>query len=92
MKEAPETAGRTLTAASPDRSAPPSAPPRVPDHELIRRIGRGAYGEVWLARGATGGRHGCPWTGFWANGTSRKTMPPDDGNWSRRYNREENWN
>ncbi|MBE0544053.1 MAG: protein kinase, partial [Verrucomicrobia bacterium] len=32
----------------------PYAPPRVPDHELLRRIGRGAYGEVWLARSVTG--------------------------------------
>ncbi len=30
------------------------APPQVPDHELIRRIGQGAYGEVWLARNALG--------------------------------------
>ncbi len=29
-------------------------PPRVPDHELLRRIGRGAYGEVWLGRSVTG--------------------------------------
>lgn len=29
-------------------------PPKVPDHEMLRRIGRGAYGEVWLARSATG--------------------------------------
>lgn len=31
-----------------------SALPLTPDHELLRRIGRGSYGEVWLARGATG--------------------------------------
>jgi len=27
----------------------------IPDHELIRRIGDGAYGEVWLARNVLGG-------------------------------------
>ena len=26
----------------------------IPDHEVIRPIGRGSYGEVWLARSATG--------------------------------------
>lgn len=29
-------------------------PPSIPDHELLRRIGRGAYGEVWLARNLMG--------------------------------------
>ncbi len=28
--------------------------PQIPDHEVLRRIGGGAYGEVWLARGVTG--------------------------------------
>jgi len=28
--------------------------PRVPDHELLRRIGEGSYGEVWLARNLVG--------------------------------------
>jgi serine/threonine protein kinase len=28
--------------------------PRVPDHELLRRIGEGSYGEVWLARSLVG--------------------------------------
>ena len=28
--------------------------PLIPDHELLRVIGRGAYGEIWLARTITG--------------------------------------
>ena len=29
-------------------------PLAIPDHELIRRIGEGSYGEVWLARNVVG--------------------------------------
>ncbi len=29
-------------------------PPIIPDHELLRVIGRGSYGEVWLARNVMG--------------------------------------
>ncbi len=29
---------------------PPAVPPLVPDYDLLRRIGHGAYGDVWLAR------------------------------------------
>jgi eukaryotic-like serine/threonine-protein kinase len=28
--------------------------PLIPDHEVLRVIGRGAYGEIWLARSLTG--------------------------------------
>src|SRR5215467_5074703 len=28
--------------------------PQIPDHELLCLIGRGAYGEVWMARNAVG--------------------------------------
>ena len=31
-----------------------SAPAEIRDHELIRRIGQGSYGEVWLARNVMG--------------------------------------
>ncbi len=34
---------------SQDRQAP-----EVPNHEMVRIIGRGAYGEIWLARSETG--------------------------------------
>ena len=32
----------------------PDARPVVPDHELLRQVGRGSYGEVWLARNVMG--------------------------------------
>ncbi len=44
----------TLTPASETMADTPLAPPAIPDHELIRRIGRGSYGEVWLARNVLG--------------------------------------
>ena len=28
--------------------------PRIPDHEVLRCIGKGSYGEVWLSRSLTG--------------------------------------
>ena len=28
--------------------------PIIPDHEVLRVIGRGAYGEIWMARTVTG--------------------------------------
>ena len=40
--------------SSPIRSIPGSQSPQIPDHELLRLIGRGAYGEVWMARNAIG--------------------------------------
>ncbi|MBI3852494.1 MAG: PD40 domain-containing protein [Verrucomicrobia bacterium] len=46
--------GSTMSPASEAIADTPLAPPVIPDHELIRRIGRGSYGEVWLARNALG--------------------------------------
>src|SRR5438093_28053 len=49
--------GRSSDAAdspSPQNSIAPIPPPAIPDHELIRLIGRGSYGQVWLAKNAVG--------------------------------------
>lgn len=43
-----------LGLAGPPRRPLPSGPPLVADHELVRCIGQGSYGEVWLARNAIG--------------------------------------
>jgi WD40 repeat protein len=43
-------------ASGQDSAASPDAVPpvQIPDHKLLRRIGRGSYGEVWLARNIMG--------------------------------------
>ncbi len=46
--------GELGSAGEQDPSALLHPPPRVADHELVRRIGAGSYGEVWLARAVTG--------------------------------------
>ena len=38
---------------APEHSVPTQLP-IIPDHEVLRVIGRGAYGEIWLARSLTG--------------------------------------
>lgn len=52
----PPAAIRTPNGAAPATGGLPGETPPfpVPDHALIRRIGKGAYGEVWLARNALG--------------------------------------
>jgi len=42
------------TTQSASRHADENGPFEVPDHELIRSIGTGSYGLVWLARSLTG--------------------------------------
>ena len=52
---APTTAGAAGAAAAPAAGAPVALP--IPNHELLRCIGKGAYGEVWLARDEIGSYH-----------------------------------
>src|SRR5215471_16798027 len=42
---------RTMVVTVPREDLPP---PSIPDHQLLRCIGRGSYGSVWLARNAMG--------------------------------------
>ena len=45
------------TGLIPNPRPPDNGAPCVPDHEMIRRIGKGGYGEVWLARDIIGSYH-----------------------------------
>ena len=41
--------GQPQGASAADAGSPAASRPRIPDHELLARIGEGAFGEVWLA-------------------------------------------
>src|SRR5947208_10863145 len=43
------------TAEDLSEPAPSRSLPRIPDYQMLGRIGRGNYGDVWLARNITGG-------------------------------------
>jgi hypothetical protein len=52
-----DTSGRlpeTGSTPGPASSRPEVPPFAVPDHTLLRRVGKGSYGEVWLARSGLG--------------------------------------
>jgi Tol biopolymer transport system component len=57
----PQESQRTEADSSSGPGRPPDnrprrsqSPPGIPDHQLLRLIGRGAYGDVWLARNVMG--------------------------------------
>src|SRR5437588_196703 len=52
LQQLPRACGLCRIAAIPEQVS--AQIPIIPDHELLRVIGRGAYGEIWLARTVTG--------------------------------------
>src|SRR5439155_18071182 len=54
VPEAPTPPNPSGVLNTPSLQHSTTPPPSVPDHELLRRIGGGSYGEVWLARSKLG--------------------------------------
>jgi serine/threonine protein kinase len=54
MSAAPVLSGPVARSAAPGLG---DGVPAIPDHAMVQRIGRGAYGEVWLARTVIGTYH-----------------------------------
>src|SRR5213595_3438702 len=54
VPEAPTPPNPSGVLNTPSLQHSTTPPPSVPDHELLRRIGGGSYGEVWLARNVLG--------------------------------------
>lgn len=53
--QGPEHSATSTLLSLPDLpGASPATPPTIPNHQLLRLIGQGSYGEVWLARTVTG--------------------------------------
>src|SRR5437016_5652792 len=52
--EATKPSGLSGTITPPSLQHSTTPPLSVPDHDLLRRIGEGSYGEVWLARNKLG--------------------------------------
>jgi hypothetical protein len=50
----PRKSSPPATATAPSLQDATTDPVRIPDYELVRRIGGGSYGEVWLARSNLG--------------------------------------
>src|SRR3974390_1878110 len=50
----PETIKARIGLGGPAINRIPGPAPHIPDHEMVRCIGQGSYGEVWLARNAVG--------------------------------------
>ena len=48
----PSREKRTVVITHADSAGPQA--PRIPDYDLLRCIGRGAYGDVWLAKTVMG--------------------------------------